>query len=79
MPYTDERDHRDENGEFVSAEHNYYDDWFINPQQTRDSLYERVISNRFFVQAQPWDRNGVGGYDRRGAGDRHAHLLAVRA
>lgn len=74
MPYTDERDHRDENGEFVSAEHNYYDDWFINPQQTRDSLYERVISNRFFVQAQPWDRNGVVGTIDAGLGiDMHTY------
>ncbi|EKC68034.1 hypothetical protein OBE_05145, partial [human gut metagenome] len=31
-------------GNFVSAEYNYYDNWFINPTQTRDSIYERVIS-----------------------------------
>ncbi len=44
---------------FAPAEYEYYKDWYIDPLRTRDSLYERVISNRFFVQAQPWDRNGV--------------------
>ncbi len=72
--YTDDRDHRDENGDFASASHSYYDDWFINPQQSRDSLYERVISNRFFVQAQPWDRNGVVGTIDAGVGiDLHTY------
>lgn len=66
--YTDERDHRDENGQFVAATGNYYEDWFINPAQSRDSLYERVISNRLFVQAQPWDRNGVVGTIDAGVG-----------
>ncbi|MDE7123673.1 MAG: putative porin, partial [Alistipes sp.] len=73
-PYTDERDHRDENGEFVAVERNYYADWFINPLETRDSLYERVISNRLFVQAQPWDRNGVVGTIDGGVGlDLHTY------
>jgi hypothetical protein len=26
---------------------------------TRDSISERVISNKFFVEAQPWDRDGA--------------------
>ncbi|WP_417016164.1 putative porin [Alistipes sp.] len=73
-PYTNERDHRDENGNFVSAEHNYYDHWYINPVETRDSIYERVISNRVFVQAQPWDRNGVVGTIDGGVGlDLHTY------
>uniref|UniRef100_UPI003145525F putative porin n=1 Tax=Alistipes sp. An116 TaxID=1965546 RepID=UPI003145525F len=73
-PYTNERDHRDENGQFVSAEHNYYDHWYINPVETRDSIYERVISNRVFVQAQPWDRNGVVGTIDAGVGlDLHTY------
>lgn len=59
--YTDERDHRDENGNFVSAKGEYYDNWYINPVQTRDSIRERRVSNRIFVQAQPWDRDGVVG------------------
>lgn len=73
-PYTNERDHRDENGNYVSAEGNYYDNWYINPVETRDSIYERVISNRFFVQAQPWDRNGVVGTLDAGVGiDMHTY------
>ena len=73
-PYTNERDHRDENGNFVSAEHNYYQNWFINPVETRDSIYERVVSNRVFVQAQPWDRNGVVGTIDAGVGlDLHTY------
>ncbi len=72
--YTDDRDHRDENGNFVPADHSYYDDWFINPAQSRDSLCERVISNRFFVQAQPWDRNGAVGTIDAGVGiDLHTY------
>ncbi len=66
--YTNERDHRDEHGEFVAATGEYYKNWYINPEQTRDSLYERRISNRLFVQAQPWDRNGVVGTLDAGVG-----------
>ena len=51
--YIDERAHRDEQGNFVADTLDYYQNWYINPDQTRDSIYERVISNRFFVQAQP--------------------------
>lgn len=52
----------------------YYQNWYINPDQTRDSIYERVISNRFFVQAQPWDRNGVVGTIDAGIGiDMHTY------
>ena len=73
-PYTNERDHRDENGDFVSAEGHYYGNWFINPAETRDSIYERNISNRFFVQAQPWDRNGIVGTLDAGIGiDMHTY------
>ena len=73
-PYTNERDHRDENGDFVSAKGHYYDNWFINPAETRDLIYERNISNRFFVQAQPWDRNGIVGTLDAGIGiDMHTY------
>lgn len=72
--YTNERDHRDENGEFVSSKGEYYKNWYINPLQTRDSLYERRVSNRLFVQAQPWDRNGVVGTIDAGVGvDMHTY------
>lgn len=66
--YTNERDHRDEEGNWVSSTGEYYKDWYINPLETRDSIYERRISNRFFVQAQPWDRNGVVGTLDAGVG-----------
>ncbi len=66
--YTNERDHRDENGDFVAAQYEYYKNWFINPVQSRDSLLERRLSNRIFVQAQPWDRDGVVGTIDAGVG-----------
>ena len=72
--YIDERAHRDEQGNFVPDTLDYYQNWYINPDQTRDSIYERVISNRFFVQAQPWDRNGVVGTIDAGIGiDMHTY------
>lgn len=49
----------DEDGNYYSETGVYYDNWYIDPTQTRDSLQERVISNRFFLQAQPWGRNAV--------------------
>ena len=72
--YTDERGGRDENGNFVPTEGTYYENWYLNPEQTRDSLYERVVSNRLFVQAQPWDRNGAVGTLDGGVGvDLHTY------
>lgn len=60
--YTDERGSRDETtGEFVPTEEVYYKDWYISPESSCDSIRERVLSNRFFVEAQPWDRNGAVG------------------
>ncbi len=65
--YTDKRaSYTNERGEYIDGKwqpvtDEYYDDWFINPVTTRDSISERLISNKLFVQAQPWDRNGVVG------------------
>ena len=59
--YKDERYSRNPNGTYNSHTDTYYKDWFYNPEKTRDSTYERIITNRIFVQAQPWDRNGVVG------------------
>ena len=59
--YKDERYERNPNGTFNSKTDTYYKDWFYNPEKTRDSTYERIITNRVFVQAQPWDRNGAVG------------------
>ena len=65
----------DENGNFVATEgHEYYDNWFIHPDASRDTLCERRLSNRLFVQAQPWDRNGVVGTIDAGVGlDLHTY------
>ena len=40
----------------------YYQNWYHQPRRRRATRFTSgVISNRFFVQAQPWDRNGVVG------------------
>ncbi len=79
--YTNERGDKDENGNFVPTEGSYYPNWYINPQQTRDSIYERRISNRLFVQAQPWNRDGVVGTLNGGVGfDLHTYSqLAMKS
>ena len=59
--FTNERGSVGEDGEFVPTKDVYYKDWYISPLESRDSIRERVISNRFFVEAQPWDRNGAVG------------------
>ena len=59
--FTNERYIRDEKGFYHSKTEPCYRNWFYNPEKTRDSTYERIITNRIFVQAQPWDRNGVVG------------------
>ena len=70
--YKDERYERvtNSNGEvsWIPKTDTYYKDWFYNPEKTRDSTYERIITNRLFVQAQPWDRNGVVGTIDGGVG-----------
>ena len=72
--YTNERGGRDENGNFVPTTDVYYKDWFINPAETRDSICERRITNRLYVQAQPWDRDGVVGTIDGGVGlDLHTY------
>jgi hypothetical protein len=46
----------------------YYDKWYLNPTESRDSLFEGRLSNRLFVQLQPWDRGGVIGVINAGVG-----------
>ena len=57
--FTNERGSMDENGEYVPTQDVYYKNWYISPVESRDSIRERIVSNRFFVEAQPWDRNGA--------------------
>ncbi|MCC8089788.1 MAG: putative porin [Rikenellaceae bacterium] len=46
----------------------FYDDWFLNPTATSDSLSETKIDNKIFIQLQPWDRNAVIGTIDAGIG-----------
>ena len=59
--YSNERgNYNKETGEWESEDNlSYYDDWFISSETTRDSISERLISNKLFVQVQPWDRYGA--------------------
>ena len=59
--YTNDRGSVGEDGEFMPTKDVYYKNWYISPLESRDSIRERVVSNRFFVEAQPWDRNGAVG------------------
>ncbi len=67
--YDNDLSYRDETGAYVAeTDIPTYDDWFINPFETRDTLSESVLSNRVFVQAQPWGRNSVFGTLNGGIG-----------
>lgn len=46
----------------------YYKDWFFNRDATRDSTYESKLSNRLFLQLQPWDRDAIVGTVDAGVG-----------
>ncbi len=73
--YTDERGEQDpETGEYSSTTSEYYQNWYIDGSATRDTLYESKLSNRLYVQAQPWDRNGIVGTVNGGIGlDMHTY------
>ena len=59
--YSNERgEYDEETGKWIRVDGlEYYEDWFITPETTRDSISERLLSNKLFVQIQPWDRNGI--------------------
>ncbi len=57
--YTNDLAGVDAAGNYVSETYEYYENWYLNPDNTRDSIRERVISNKLFLQAQPWGRNAV--------------------
>ncbi len=59
--FTNERGSMNAAGEYEPTKDVYYKNWYISPTESRDSIRERVLSNRFFVEAQPWDRNGAVG------------------
>ncbi len=60
-PYTDDRAGIGSDGLYFSEDSYYYDDWFLNAEKSRDSIRERRVSNRVFIQAQPWGRDGIVG------------------
>ena len=43
----------------IVEKRNFYENWYIDPNQTSDTLAESLLSNRLFVQFVPYDRNGV--------------------
>lgn len=50
----------------------YYENWYINSAASRDSIFESLLSNKIFVQMQPWDRDAVVGTIDAGVGlDNH--------
>ena len=59
--FTNERGEMGSDGEYKPTKDVYYKNWYISPTESRDSIRERMVSNRFFVEAQPWDRNGAVG------------------
>lgn len=40
-------------------ERDFYENWYISPNKTADTLNESLLSNRLFVQFVPYDRKGV--------------------
>ncbi len=54
----------------------FYADWLLNPMATFDSISETRLSNRAFIQIQPYDRNGIIGLIDGGAGvDIHSYYM----
>lgn len=63
----------DRNGAVVEKK-NFYDNWFIDPEKTSDTLTESLLANRLFVQFVPYDRGGVVGTVDGGVGwDHHTY------
>ncbi|MDR0510801.1 MAG: putative porin [Rikenellaceae bacterium] len=46
----------------------FYNNWFVNQEASRDSIFESRLSNRIFMQLQPWDRNAIVGVIDGGIG-----------
>jgi hypothetical protein len=60
------------------ASGDFYSSWYINPTATYDSISESLLSNRIFLQIQPWDRDGVVGLIDAGVGmDNHRYSQFV--
>ncbi len=48
----------DRQGKVVDTR-NFYENWYVSPNESNDSLAESLLTNRLFVQLQPYDREGV--------------------
>lgn len=42
-----------------NEEIDFYEHWYLDPNQSRDSISESRLDNRLFVQIQPWNREGI--------------------
>lgn len=51
-----------------AASNNYYDNWYFNNANTRDSISEKNIDAKFFAKYQPYDKYGIIGNITAGAG-----------
>lgn len=51
----------------------YYQNWYINPDRTTDSLAENLLDAKAFMQLQPYNREGILGTIDGGIGYRNYH------
>ncbi len=58
MTYTDSK----------AQSRDFFQNWYINPTQSADTMSESKLENRLFMQIQPYDRNGVLGLIDAGIG-----------
>ena len=56
----------------------FYENWYINPTSSNDSIFESRLSNRVFIQIQPWDREGIIGVIDAGIGNDIYHYYQFR-
>ncbi|MFI3262389.1 MAG: putative porin [Rikenellaceae bacterium] len=49
----------------------YYENWYINPTMTLDSISQKELNARAFIQIQPYNREGIIGAVDGGIGYRH--------
>lgn len=58
----------------IVEKRNFYENWYIDPSKTSDTLSESLLSNRLFVQFVPYNREGVVGTVDGGIGwDHHQY------
>ncbi len=51
----------------------FYQNWFINPYESCDSINQRLLDVRLFAQVQPYNRQGIFGTIDGGIGFRNEH------